>query len=151
MRSLRSLDPVGGDAVVMTDAAGRQLVSFASNDYLGLTRHPAVIAAAHAALDRYGAGAGSARLITGSRSIHGALEAELAAWKGEPAAVLFPTGFVANLGVLSAFGGPDVTVVSDELNHASIIDGCRLSRSAVSVYRHGDSDHAAAMVTEAVA
>src|SRR4051794_18958105 len=149
MRSLRSLDPVGGDAVVMRSADGRELVSFASNDYLGLTRHPAVIAAAHAALDRFGAGSGSARLITGSRSIHAELEAELAAWKREPAAVLFPTGFVANLGVLSAFGGPDVTVVSDELNHASIIDGCRLSRSDIAVYHHGDADHANAMVTEA--
>src|SRR4051794_22363993 len=151
MRTVRSLDPVDGSAVVLRDDSGRELVSFASNDYLGLTRHPAVVAAAHDALDRFGAGSGSARLITGSRSVHAELEAALAAWKGEPAAVLFPTGFATNLGVLSAFGGPDVTVVSDELNHASIIDGCRLSRSAVSVYRHGDSDHAAAMVTEAVA
>jgi 8-amino-7-oxononanoate synthase len=133
----------------MRDDTGRELVSFASNDYLGLTRHPHVIAAAHEALDRFGAGSGSARLITGSRTVHADLEETLAAWKGEPAAVLFPTGFATNLGVLSAFGGADVTVVSDELNHASIIDGCRLSRSEVAVYHHADPNHAATMVTEA--
>ena len=108
---------------------GAPVVSFASNDYLGLSAHPAVVAAAHEALDRWGAGAGASRLVTGSRPVHTELERALADWKGTEAAVCFPTGFAANLGVLSVLGGPGVRVLSDELNHASIIDGCRLSRS----------------------
>ncbi len=117
------------------------LVSFASNDYLGLSQHPAVIGAAHAALDRWGAGAGSARLVAGSRAVHSELEVALAAWKREPAALLFPTGYAANLGVLSAFAHRGTLVLSDERNHASIVDGCRLSHAEVRVYRHGDIDH----------
>lgn len=116
------------------------MIAFASNDYLGLTTHPVVIAAAHQALDRWGSGAGSARLIVGSRPIHHDLEQAIAEWRNCDRALLFPTGYAANLGVLSALGGPDVTVLSDELNHASIIDGCRLSRSRVVVYPHRDLD-----------
>ena len=117
------------------------LVNFASNDYLGLSRHPAVVAAAHTALDRWGAGVGAARLVAGSRPVHGELEAGLAAWKGEPAALLIPTGYAANLGVLATFARAGTRVLSDERNHASIVDGCRLSRAEVCVYRHGDVDH----------
>ena len=120
---------------------GRPVVSFASNDYLGLSAHPEVVRAAHEALDRWGAGAGASRLVTGSRPVHTELELELAAWKGTEAAVCFPTGFAANLGTLCALGGRGVRVLSDELNHASIIDGCRLSRSELAVYRHADMDH----------
>ena len=116
------------------------LVNFATNDYLGLARHPVVVAAAHAALDRWGAGAGAARLVAGSRPVHGDLEAALAAWKGEPAAVLFPTGYAANLGVLATLGTTGVRVLSDERNHASIVDGCRLSRGEICVYPHVDLD-----------
>ena len=125
------------------------MVSFASNDYLGLSAHPAVVAAARQALTRWGAGSGASRLVTGSRPIHGELERELAAWKGTEAAVCFPTGFAANLGVLSTLGGPGVRILSDELNHASIIDGCRLSRSALAVYRHRDMDHLAELLADA--
>jgi 8-amino-7-oxononanoate synthase len=125
---------------------GRPVVSFASNDYLGLSSHPDVKAAATQAIARWGTGSGASRLIVGSRPCHHELEAELAAWKGTARAVVFPTGFTANLGTLSVVGGPDVTVFSDELNHASIIDGCRLSRSRVAVYRHGDVDHLASLV-----
>jgi 8-amino-7-oxononanoate synthase len=135
-RQLRSIDGRGPDAIL----DGRSVVSFASNDYLGLTTHPSVVAAAHDALDRWGSGAGSARLIVGSRPIHHELECALAEWRRCDRALLFPTGYAANLGALSALGGPDVTVVSDELNHASIIDGCRLSRSRVVVYPHNDLD-----------
>jgi 8-amino-7-oxononanoate synthase len=124
-------------------------VVFASNDYLGLTHHPAVVAAAHDALDRYGAGSGSARLIVGSRPVHADLEAALAAWKGTERAVLFPTGFAANLGVLSALGGPDALILSDELNHASIIDGCRLARADVEVYAHADVDQVEKLLVQA--
>jgi 8-amino-7-oxononanoate synthase len=125
---------------------GAPVVSFASNDYLGLSAHDAVIAAAHAALDRWGAGAGASRLVTGSRPVHTELETALATWKEADAAVCFPTGFAANLGALSVLGGPGVRVLSDELNHASIIDGVRLSRSPVSIYRHGDVAHLAALL-----
>jgi 8-amino-7-oxononanoate synthase len=138
-REPRDFDGAGPVGTVATGAA--PVVSFASNDYLGLTQHPAVIAAAHEALDRWGAGSGSARLIVGSRPVHGELEEALAAWKGTARAVLFPTGFAANLGVLTTFGARDVLVCSDELNHASIIDGCRLSHASVAVYRHADLDH----------
>jgi 8-amino-7-oxononanoate synthase len=117
------------------------VISFASNDYLGLSRHTDVVAAAHAALDRWGAGSGAARLVGGNRPVHRELEAALAEWKGEEAALLFPTGYAANLGVLSTFGDGDVRILSDERNHASIVDGCRLARAEVCVYRHGDVDH----------
>ncbi len=122
------------------------VVSFASNDYLGLSAHPRVIAAAHEALDAWGAGSGASRLVTGSRPVHEELEQALAEWKGTEAAVCFPTGFAANLGVLCTLGGPGVRVLSDELNHASIVDGCRLSRASLAVYRHGDMDHLAELL-----
>jgi 8-amino-7-oxononanoate synthase len=144
-REVRALDARGPEAVL----DGRPVVSFASNDYLGLTTHPAVIAAAHDALDRWGSGSGSARLIVGSRPIHHELEAAIADWRGAERALMFPTGYAANLGVLSALGGPDVTVLSDELNHASIIDGCRLSRSRVVVFPHNDVDACARSLDDA--
>jgi 8-amino-7-oxononanoate synthase len=134
-RAPRDLDAHGPEGKLND---GRAVVSFASNDYLGLTTHPRVVAAAQDALDRWGAGSGSARLIVGSRPIHSALEAELADWKGAERAALFPTGFAANLGVLTTFGAAGVLVCSDALNHASIIDGCRLSRAGVAIYEHTD-------------
>ncbi len=116
------------------------MVSFASNDYLGLSCHPQVIAAARRALDQWGTGATASRLVVGHRPCHDDLEHELAAWKGCDAAVVLPTGYAANLAVLGVVGGPDTVILSDELNHASLIDGCRLSRSEVTVYRHSDLD-----------
>ncbi len=136
-RAPREFDALGPAGLL----EGGPVVSFASNDYLGLSAHPAVVAAAQDALSRWGAGSGASRLVTGSRPIHSELERALAEWKGTEAAVCFPTGFAANLGVLSTLGGPGVRILSDELNHASIIDGCRLSRSAVVVYRHRDMGH----------
>lgn len=123
------------------DVDGHTVVSFASNDYLGLSTHPAVVAAAHTALDRWGTGSTASRLVVGSRPVHVDLEAALAEWKGAEAAVVLPSGYAANLAVLTTFGGPDCLVVSDERNHASIIDGCRLGRSTVAVARHTDVDH----------
>ncbi|MDQ1510972.1 MAG: 8-amino-7-oxononanoate synthase [Actinomycetota bacterium] len=145
-RAPRDLDGRGPETVIARD--GRSVVSFASNDYLGLTTHPAVIAAAHEALDRWGSGSGSARLIVGSRPIHSELERELAEWKVSERAALFPTGFAANLGVLTTFGTAGVLICSDELNHASIIDGCRLAAADVAVYRHRDLDHLRALLRE---
>jgi 8-amino-7-oxononanoate synthase len=127
---------------------GTPVVAFASNDYLGLSAHPTVVAAAVDAVRQWGTGAGASRLVTGSRPVHTALERALAEWKGTDAAICFPTGFAANLGALSVLGGPDVRVFSDELNHASIIDGCRLSRSRVSIYRHCDLAHLSGLLDE---
>jgi 8-amino-7-oxononanoate synthase len=143
-RATRPFDALGPAGTL----DGREVVSFASNDYLGLAAHPTVIAAAHDAIDRWGTGATASRLIVGNRPVHDELEAELAAWKGTDRAVVFPTGFAANLGVLATIGGTDTTVFSDELNHASIIDGARLSRSAVRIYRHNDLDHLGALMDD---
>lgn len=137
-RTTRVFDCLGPGGVLAGSGA---VTSFASNDYLGLTAHPRVIAAAHDALDRFGTGSGASRLVVGTRSLHEELEAELAEWKGAEAAIVFPTGYAANLSVLATFGAPGVAVFSDELNHASIIDGCRLGRSQVSVYGHRDVGH----------
>jgi 8-amino-7-oxononanoate synthase len=145
-RAPREFDALGPQGL-LNDAA---VVSFASNDYLGLSMHPTVIAAAHVALDRWGTGAGASRLVTGSRPVHSQLEEELADWKGTEAAICFPTGFAANLGTLSVLGGPGVRILSDELNHASIIEGCRLSKSELAVYRHADIDYLAALLDESV-
>jgi 8-amino-7-oxononanoate synthase len=146
-RSPREFDALGPAGML----EGGPVVSFASNDYLGLSAHPSVVAAAQGALTRWGAGSGASRLVTGSRPVHSELEQELAEWKGTEAAVCFPTGFAANLGVLSTLGGPGVRILSDELNHASIIDGCRLSRSALAVYRHRDMGHLAELLADAAA
>jgi 8-amino-7-oxononanoate synthase len=142
-RAPRDFDAAGPEGLLTTEpgAAGLPVVSFASNDYLGLSQHPAAKAAAHAAIDHWGTGAGAARLIVGARPVHRALEHDLAAWRGTEAAVLFPTGFAANLGVLTTFGTAGTRICSDELNHASIIDGARMARADVAVYGHGDLDH----------
>jgi 8-amino-7-oxononanoate synthase len=136
-RECCALDMQGPHGVVND----RAVISFASNDYLGLSQHPTVVAAAHAAIDRWGTGAGASRLVTGTRRIHVELEYALAATHHVDRALLFPTGYAANIGVLSSLGTADVTIFSDALNHASIIDGCRLARARTIVYRHGDSAH----------
>lgn len=133
-RQIRDFEPSGVEGFL----EGRPVVSFASNDYLGLGAHPTTIAAAHDAVERWGTGAGSARLIAGSRSLHGELERSLATWKASERALLFPTGFAANLGVLTALGTADTLICSDELNHASIVDGCRSAAARVEVYPHAD-------------
>ena len=138
-RAPRDFDAAGVEGKLGPD--GQPVVAFASNDYLGLTQHREVIAAAHHALDRWGTGSGSARLIVGTRPVHRELEEELADWRETEAATVFPTGFAANLGVLATFADSETLVVSDELNHASIIDGCRLARADVAIARHGDPEH----------
>jgi 8-amino-7-oxononanoate synthase len=119
---------------------GEAHLLLASNNYQGLAGDPRVIAGAHAALDAYGAGAGASRLVTGSLDLHRRLEERLAALKSTEDALVFPTGFQANVGTIPALVGPDDVVFSDELNHASIIDGIRLSRARSVRYAHGDAD-----------
>ncbi|MDY0065550.1 MAG: 8-amino-7-oxononanoate synthase [Steroidobacteraceae bacterium] len=151
LRSLETIDRLRRTVAFDGDGprgvvAGRSIISFASNDYLGLASHPRVRAAAHAAIDRYGAGAMASRLIVGTRSLHHELEAALARWKSCESALVFSSGFATNVGVLSTLGAADVTVFSDALNHASIIDGCRLARARTQVYRHNDVAHLAALM-----
>jgi len=146
-RAPRDLDAAGPHGTIT--ATGQRVVSYASNDYLGLTQHPAVIAAAHAAIDRWGAGSGAARLIVGSRPVHTELEEAIADWRRTEGAVLFPTGFAANLGVFEALASRDAFICSDELNHASIIDGTRLSRSETAIFPHRDLDALDALLARA--
>jgi glycine C-acetyltransferase/8-amino-7-oxononanoate synthase len=120
---------------------GGEALLLCSNNYLGLAHHPKVRSAAADAAERYGAGAGGSRLISGTMSLHRTLEERLADFKGTRAALLFGSGYLANTGTVAALAGPGDVVFSDELNHASIIDGCRLSRSEVFVYRHRDTEH----------
>lgn len=122
----------------VTDA---RLINFASNNYLGLARHPHVLAAAANAL-KNGAGAASARLLSGHTPLHAALEQALAQWQDQEAALVFPAGYMANLGVLSALAGAPDAIVMDRLCHASLIDAARLSRARLLVYRHGDAQDA---------
>ncbi len=125
---------------------GREVLMLSSNNYLGLANHPTLTRAAQAALERCGCGAGASRLISGSMALHHELEARLARLKHTQAALVFPTGYQANVGTLSALMGPDDTILSDALNHASIIDGCRLSRASTLVFRHNDVEHVAELL-----
>ncbi|MFL6169690.1 MAG: 8-amino-7-oxononanoate synthase [Ornithinibacter sp.] len=120
-----------------SDAAGPML-DLAGNDYLGLARHPRVVAGAVAAAERYGAGAGASRLVTGTLTVHDELEAALAAFTGFPSALAFSTGYHANLATVSALADADTLIVSDAHVHASMIDACRLSRGTVEVVPHND-------------
>ena len=132
----------GQDPVCTVD--GREYVLFSSSNYLGLAGHPAVAEAAASAIGRYGAGSGGSRLTTGSTDLHVQVEADFARFLGYEDAVFFSAGFLANTGVLQTLAAPDTLILSDERNHASIIDGCRLAKAsgaAVSVYRHRDPSH----------
>ncbi len=118
--------------------AGRRCVQLSSNNYLGLTTHPRVCAAAREALSKYGAGSGAVMPIAGTMVIHRECEAQLAELKGAEAGLLMPSGFAANVGTVAALIGPDDLIISDELNHASIIDGIRLSGADKRIYAHAD-------------
>jgi 8-amino-7-oxononanoate synthase len=137
LRNLRKIDGTQS-AEIFVD--GRSALNFCSNNYLGLADHPRLLDAARAALAETGFGAGGSRLIVGNLAPHRALESRIARWKQTEAALLFNSGYQANVGVLSALCGSNDRILSDELNHASLIDGCRLSRARVDVYRHCDLD-----------
>ncbi len=117
---------------------GRRVTAFCSNDYLGLANHPEVVDAFGRGANTYGAGSGSAHLVTGHSAAHQALEEELADFVHRPRALLFSTGYMANLGVISALVGPGDRVLEDRLNHASLLDGALLSRARLRRYAHGD-------------
>jgi 8-amino-7-oxononanoate synthase len=122
---------------------GKPVLLLCSNNYLGLADHPSVREAAADAAMRWGVGAGASRLVSGTMTIHRRLEERLAEFKRRESALLFGSGFLANAGVVAALARPGDVVFSDQLNHASIIDGCRLSRAEVFVYEHGDVEHLA--------
>lgn len=119
---------------------GAELVNFASNDYLGLSSRPELVNAAEASLHLYGFGAGSSRLLSGGTELHAELEEKTAAFKGTEAALLLNSGYTANSSAIPALAGSGDLILSDELNHASIIDGCRLSRAETAIYRHCDTE-----------
>lgn len=132
-RGLRLLeDPEGTRA----SFKGRETLLFCTNDYLGLSRHPRVVKAAQKALKRYGVGAGAARLISGTTQAHAALEKKLARIKGKKSALVFAAGFLANLGILTAFAGEQDVIIMDKLCHASLVDGARLSKAELRVFPH---------------
>jgi 8-amino-7-oxononanoate synthase len=134
----RYLEPLDSPQGPVVRVGGETLVNFSSNDYLGLAASPSVRAAAAAALERYGMGTGASRLVVGDTSAHHRLEARLCAFERAEAVLLFNSGYAANTGILPALVGPGDAVFSDALNHASLVDGCRLSRARVVVYPHAD-------------
>ena len=134
----REMHEIDSAQAAHVTVGGVEKLLLASNNYLGLVDHPRLKRAAQEAVERYGCGSGGSRLTTGTLPLHTKLEEELAAFKGTEAALLFDTGYMANVGILSALGQKSAVFFSDELNHASIIDGCRLSRAKTVVYRHSD-------------
>jgi 8-amino-7-oxononanoate synthase len=139
-RRLRVVSGPQGARVVLD---GRPVLLLCSNNYLGLADHPAVCQAAADAALRWGAGSGASRLVSGTMTVHRRLEERIAAFEGREAALLFGSGYLANTGVVQALAPAGTVVCSDELNHASIVDGCRLARAETFVYRHGDLEHLA--------
>src|SRR3954454_23397622 len=125
---------------------GRRYLMLASNNYLGLATDPRVLNAATDALRRYGASTAASRLVSGSTTLHRELESELAALKGTEAAILFSSGYLANLGTIGALVGPGDVIFCDRLNHASIVDAAFLSRARLVVYHHADPDHLAELL-----
>jgi glycine C-acetyltransferase len=138
-RALRILD---GRQQATAHFDGREVVNLSSNNYLGLTTHPKLIERARKATEQFGVGSGSVRTIAGTMAIHMELEERLAAFKKTEAVVVFQSGFAANAGTVSAFLNKNDVIISDELNHASIIDGCRLSKAAIKVFPHKDAEAA---------
>src|SRR6516165_7647424 len=135
LREMRTIEGVDGSSVTVN---GRHLINFASNDYLGLSQHPALKIAAQEAIGEFGVGAGASRLITGSQTLHMRLEQELATFKGTESALLFSSGYSAALGTLCSLAGPGDTIILDKLVHACIIDGAKLSGATIRVFPHNN-------------
>jgi len=141
----------GPQGALIRLADGREVLNFCANNYLGLASHPQVIAGAHAALERWGYGMSSVRFICGTQAIHRELEARIAAFLGRDAAILYAACFDANGGVFEPFLGEDGVIITDALNHASIIDGIRLSKAQRLIYRHADMEDLEAKLRGAAA
>jgi len=145
-RPLRVMSSAQGPVVVVD---GRELISLSSNDYLGLTHHPRLRQAALNAVQEFGVGSGAVRTIAGTMDLHEELERDLAEFKGTEAVLTFQSGFTANTGVIPTITGEEDLIVSDALNHASIIDGMRLSKAPRKIYPHGDVDGLRQVLREA--
>jgi 8-amino-7-oxononanoate synthase len=145
---LRALQGVNGPQGPLLSVDGRELLNFSSNDYLGLANDPVLREAGVRAVERYGVGAGASRLVCGNLAPYAELEERLAAFKGKEAAVVFSSGYAANVGTLCALVGKGDTVILDKLNHASIIDGARQSGATVRVYPHDDLDKLAKLLKQ---
>jgi len=139
---LRRTPAVTARTGIWVERDGRRLLSFSCNDYLNLSQHPQVITAAIDATKRYGVGAGASRLVTGNHPLYAELETRLARLKGTEAACVFGSGYLANTGIIPALAGPDDLIVMDELSHACIHAGAKLSGAEIQRYRHGDPSHA---------
>src|SRR6266540_4015538 len=137
-RRMRLVSGPQGPRVLLN---GKLVLLFCSDNYLGFADHPRVREAAARAAMRYGVGAGASRLVSGNMTVHHRLEKRLAHFKGTDRCLLFGSGYLANTGVIAARAGPGDVVFSDELNHASIVDGCRLARAETFVYDHRDTEH----------
>ncbi len=147
-RSRRVIDSPQGIELILN---GKKVLNFCSNDYLGLANHPNVIAAFKQAVDKYGVGSGAAHLICGHSTAHHALEEELAAFTGRDRALLFSTGYMANMGVISALLDKNDLVLEDKLNHASLLDGGLLSGAIFKRYLHADSENLQAKISQSTA
>jgi len=143
---LRQIPWIEGPVGPRVRMGGREVILLCSNDYLGISQSPALAKAAKEAMEKWGCGAPASRSIAGSLGIHRKLEEELAQLKGTSSALLFSTGYMANIGLLTTLLREGDLILSDELNHASIVDGCRLSRAEVWIYRHRDMDHLAELL-----
>ncbi|MCX7314816.1 MAG: aminotransferase class I/II-fold pyridoxal phosphate-dependent enzyme [Hyphomicrobiales bacterium] len=144
----RSLVPTGRYDNLFVERNGHRLLSFSCNDYLGLGQHPALKAAAIAAIERHGVGAGASRLVTGDHPLYAELEQRLAQHLGTEAACVFGSGYLANAGIAPALAGRDDLIVIDELSHSSLWTGARLSRATTLTFRHNQSGHAADLLSE---
>lgn len=146
---LRQMRTIQGPQTVQLQCNRRPMLSFASNDYLGLANHSALKKAAKDALDRYGAGSGASRLITGSLALHRELEEQLAAFKETEAAIAFGSGYQTAVGAIACLLAESDVLLSDRLNHACIIDGARLSKAQIRIFEHNDLDHLESLLKSA--
>ncbi|MDI6732091.1 MAG: 8-amino-7-oxononanoate synthase, partial [Candidatus Margulisbacteria bacterium] len=136
-RSLKTIEKIEGSKIIID---GKELINFCSNDYLGLSQHPKVRERAIAAINEFGTGSRASRLICGNTVLHEQLESKITQFKSREAAIVFPTGYMANVGAITALTDENDTIIIDRLNHASIIDACHLSKAKLQVYAHCDLD-----------
>src|SRR5271166_1412965 len=144
---LRRSPAVSARAGISVERDGRRLLSFSCNDYLNLSQHPKIVAAAIDAIERYGIGAGASRLVTGNHPLYAELEQRLARLKGADAACVFGSGYLANTGIIPALVGTGDLIVVDELSHACLHAGAKLSGAKVHLYRHSDPGDVQALLT----
>ncbi|WP_333653409.1 8-amino-7-oxononanoate synthase [Dissulfurispira sp.] len=144
LRQIRDRGPACASAKILIN--GVEHINFSSNDYLGLANHPSITEAAKKALDKYGFGSGASRLLSGGTELHRELEKNIAEFKGTETALVFNSGYTANISAIPTLAGEGDVIFSDELNHASIIDGCRLSRAKKAIYRHRDVEHLSELI-----